>query len=433
MVFFARILLAAVFGVSALGKLRDGEGVGRAVAEFGVPSRFAAALGTLLTLVELGVALALVFRRSAQAGAVGALLLLVGLSGAVAWNVGRGRHPDCHCFGRLSSGRVGWSTVARNGFYATFAGFVALDGHLGRVLVGSAVVTMVLWLGPGVRRRWVQRAGALAPAFTLSDEAGDTWTLEALLEPRRPLVLVFSQPGCQGCDALLPDIARWQAELKGRVTLTVVSGGSQADASGKAREHGLRRLLVDDRQRVFRSYGVSATPSAVLIDAGRSVITSPALGAGEIERLVDGALEQSKEPRLTRRRVLGQTAAGFGSIALGPLLAAVAAACGSSGRKGAATSTTAAKGKEVNVGGAWLCSQPYALCTTAACQPSPSDPNLAVCHCFVLTGHSIGFLPCAQRAPSADKLVSTFSTQNVNRNFGAMTVRQTLPGQIAST
>src|SRR4051812_16393729 len=49
--------------------------------------------------------------------------------------------------------------------------------------------------------------------------------------------------------------------------------------------------------------------------------------------------------------------------------------------------------------GAWLCRQPYALCTTAPCERSTSDPTIATCDCVVLDGYSIGFTTCREREP----------------------------------
>jgi hypothetical protein len=81
----------------------------------------------------------------------------------------------------------------------------------------------------------------------------------------------------------------------------------------------------------------------------------------------------------------------------------------------------AASASELSVDGAWLCRQPYALCTTAPCERSSSDPTIASCRCVVLDGYSIGFTPCQERALAGTTLVSTFSTQNVTSAFGVLT------------
>src|SRR5262249_60565289 len=103
--------------------------IGTAIAEFGLPARMATALGWLLAVSELGVALALVVPATAPAGAVGALGLLLVFSAVIGGNVARGRRPSCHCFGQLHSAPIGWWMVARNGLLASVAGFVAADGR----------------------------------------------------------------------------------------------------------------------------------------------------------------------------------------------------------------------------------------------------------------------------------------------------------------
>jgi hypothetical protein len=419
-VLLARVLLAGMFGISAFAKLADRHGARQAVGEFGVPIGVSGAFAVLLACLELGVAVALLVGPSAVGASIAALVLLTGFSLVVTWTIRRGRRPECHCFGRLSSGPVGWSAVARNVVFGTAAAFVALDGRLGWLIALLVVIASTFWVGPGVRRRWVQRVGAGAVSWSLPDPAGETWTLDRLLALGRPLLLVFSQPACGGCDLLMPAVARWQADLHGQLTIAVVSGGSCAECSAKAHRYGLRRVLVDDRRDTFRAYGVTATPSAVLISEDRAIAAELAVGASEIEDLVDRATEHRGFPGITRRRVLERAAVGFASVTFVPLVAAVASACGSTSSKRAASGTGAAR-KAVEVEGAWLCDQRYALCTTAACQPSPTDPNVAVCRCYVLSGYSIGFRSCPERAPSGNRLVSTFSTQNVDPSFGAMT------------
>jgi hypothetical protein len=82
---------------------------------------------------------------------------------------------------------------------------------------------------------------------------------------------------------------------------------------------------------------------------------------------------------------------------------------------------------EVFTDGAWLCRQPYALCTTAPCERSTSDATIATCRCVVLDGYSIGFTTCREREPAGKAVVSTFSTQNVTPAFGALTCPEDVP------
>jgi hypothetical protein len=78
-------------------------------------------------------------------------------------------------------------------------------------------------------------------------------------------------------------------------------------------------------------------------------------------------------------------------------------------------------GKMPGAGPGALCNQPYALCTSAPCQPSANDPNTVTCGCLVLNGYSYGHTSCEERAPSGNTLISTFSLQNVTSQTRAMT------------
>jgi hypothetical protein len=64
----------------------------------------------------------------------------------------------------------------------------------------------------------------------------------------------------------------------------------------------------------------------------------------------------------------------------------------------------------------YLCNQKYALCTSAACVPHPSDHNLSICSCDVQSGPSMSSVPCEQLVPQIDKngietVYSTFSLE----------------------
>lgn len=56
----------------------------------------------------------------------------------------------------------------------------------------------------------------------------------------------------------------------------------------------------------------------------------------------------------------------------------------------------------VNNGNMYLCTQQYALCTSAQCIPLPDDPAKAVCFCDVHSGQSMSTIPCKNLKPSFD-------------------------------
>ncbi len=126
----ARLLLAAVFLLAGIAKLSDPQGTIQGLHDFGLPWRLAQALGLLLSLGEIVVAVALVPLASAWYGACGALGLLLIFVVAIGINLARGRKPDCHCFGQLHSAPVGWPTLVRNGVLGALAGWLVYRGPL---------------------------------------------------------------------------------------------------------------------------------------------------------------------------------------------------------------------------------------------------------------------------------------------------------------
>jgi thiol-disulfide isomerase/thioredoxin len=344
-----------------------------------------------------------------MSGALGALTLLAVVSAAVAANLVRGRAPECHCFGRLSARAVGWSAVARNGVLASIAGYVASGGQRPLLFAALGAVVSLLWLGPGSLSR--VRRGAPAPAILLSDESGAGWTLDAMRAGGLPVLLIFSEPDCGPCRALLPEVARWRARFEDRLMIAVVSRAPSVGHGLAAPVGVLSPTLIDESGAVARAYGITATPSAVLVDGRGRIAAAVARGVGEITELIAETVRTGGEPRLARRAVIGRAARAVASLGGLPL---IASACGSGKRP-------AARPKELHVAGAYVCEQRYALCTNASCVPSKSDPRIVICDCVVKSGYSIGFSACQRRAPHGRTVFSTFSTELVTSSTRVMT------------
>ena len=51
--------------------------------------------------------------------------------------------------------------------------------------------------------------GSEAPQFSLSGLYGESLTLDALRSSGKPLMMLFTDPGCGPCNAMLPEIGRW--------------------------------------------------------------------------------------------------------------------------------------------------------------------------------------------------------------------------------
>jgi peroxiredoxin len=122
--------------------------------------------------------------------------------------------------------------------------------------------------------------GSEAPDFSLSGLHGETLTLDALRSSDKPVMLLFTDPGCGPCNALLPEVGRWQEEHAHKLTLALISRGDVEENKTKAQEHGLTNVLLQKDWEVSEAYEVRGTPSAVLIGPDGK-IASPVAGVAE--------------------------------------------------------------------------------------------------------------------------------------------------------
>jgi peroxiredoxin/uncharacterized membrane protein YphA (DoxX/SURF4 family) len=340
----ARQVLSLAFAVAGVAKLADRAGSRQALADFGLPGVLVGPMAFLLPAAELGVAAALLPAATARWGAVGALILLVAFMGAIGVNLARGRRPDCHCFGQLDSRPIGWPTLARNAVLAAAAGLVAFGGpqNVGvdawgwigdltaaqlLVIAGATGVILLMategWLllnlvrqqgrlliridrleetlkNEGPRTQAAQMpseavlglpVGSQAPAFELHDINGEALTLRSLTERGKPLMLLFTDPGCGPCLALLPEVAAWQRDHANKLTIALISSGKVKDNRARAREQGLTQVLIQDNREVAEAYQYRGTPSAVIVTPDGRVATPLVAGAEAIRSLFRERIE----------------------------------------------------------------------------------------------------------------------------------------------
>jgi len=336
MLLAARLLLAGVFAFSGFSKLLDRDGSRAGMVGFGIPNRLANPLAILLAVSEIALAVALLPATSAWWAAAGLLALLAIFSVAITVNLLRGRRPACHCFGQLSSGPVGWRTLVRNIVLAVLAAVVLWPGprfvgpgvldwtsDLARfeaIAIGMGAVELLLivamvWLLvqlwqligrlllriDALEERLVPdgviaptlgtpaeglTVGSSAPGFKLDGLHGETLTLEALRSAGKPVMLLFADPGCGPCTALMPEVGRWQREYASVVSVVLVSRGTPEDNRAKAAEHGLSTVLLQMDHEVASAYQTVGTPSAVLVRADGTIGSTVASGAEAIRSLL---------------------------------------------------------------------------------------------------------------------------------------------------
>jgi peroxiredoxin/uncharacterized membrane protein YphA (DoxX/SURF4 family) len=311
-----RLALSAIFGVAAVTKFMDRKGARAAVKNFGAPDRFAAAIAVLLPLTELAIAIGLLFSNTVWYSALAALLLLVLFVIAISYNLKQGRTHDCHCFGQLYSRPLGWPTLARNIVFALGAGFILWpqplqtnDGLLSllqSLSKGHWLILFALALGTAGALVYAYKrnqkesvnpshgskglpVGTLAPDFELQDYEGGKTSLSALLEHRRPLLLVFVSPLCGPCVVFFKEIGNWQREYSRELTIAIISKGTIKENFVNVARNGLRTILLQEAQEVAEAFGSNVTPSAVLVTPERTIASEVVAGAEEITKLVHAA------------------------------------------------------------------------------------------------------------------------------------------------
>jgi peroxiredoxin len=346
----ARLILAAVFVVSGISKLFDLSGSQAAMRSFGVPERMTRTGGIVLPIAELIIAVLLIPATTAAWGALLALILLIVFVASISYSLSRGRKFDCHCFGQLTTSEIGPSTLIRNAALGVLAAFVAISGFayndpgpgvsevvrgldtfewimLVIGLVVLAALAGVAWLlvhllGQNgrllVRLDRIESAledadieladdddeedeedeeeeglpfGAPAPAFSLSGLYGETMTLDALRAAEKPVLLIFTDPSCGPCNAMMSDVGKWQHELSDKLTVAVITRGSLEDNRTKKKQNNLTHVLMQQNNEVADAYMTYGTPTAVLVRPDGTIGSGAAGGADEIRTLVRQAAE----------------------------------------------------------------------------------------------------------------------------------------------
>ncbi len=331
-----RIVLAAVLAVAGVAKLADRAGAREAVTGFGVAEPLAGAVAAVLPLIELAAAVLLIPSATARAGSGLALVLMLAFSGAIARSIARGEAPDCHCFGAIHSEPAGPRTLIRNLALAALAA-VALAGGAGTSATAWAAALSAGWVtavvlgvalagvvtgGGAFALRLLRRHGELllridtleqamnaggvavpaaepaptaglalgsvAPEFALPDVTGAEVTLASLLAAGDPLLVLFTDPGCGPCSAMLPRVAAWQRERPGGLRPVLVSRGAREANVAHATSHGLVDVLIQTDREVSESFDVSATPSAVVVAPDGTIASAAYAGEEQIASLVEG-------------------------------------------------------------------------------------------------------------------------------------------------
>jgi hypothetical protein len=311
----ARLTLATVFAVAALGKLQHLDAAREMLRSLGLPSTRLTAIG--LSLTELLLCAGLVTAPWAHPAALVATLALTGFTVALVAARLRGRTPICACFGGAEPSPVTALTLIRNcvlvGLGAVATATAATRDLDESVLVGLAVavvsatgavatITLVRRHGQALLRIQELEAKLSAldgsersasgtagpPALNIELRSVDDGAAVAPSVTGQRDLLVFLHPDCGHCHALLPEIRDWQStatEAAAPVIRPVLIAGSDTDTT-PFQTAGISELLLDPDGAASRAWGVTAFPAGVVIDRDGRMADEPRFGAVAIRSLV---------------------------------------------------------------------------------------------------------------------------------------------------
>lgn len=342
--FILRILLVAIFGVAGFAKLFDLSGSKKAVEGFGVPESLAKPLGVLLPILEIAIAISLLFVQTSWFGAIGAAVLLGTFIAGMTYQWSKGNAPDCHCFGQVHSEPVSPKSILRNIIFVLpaigliIAGkdnqglnlFSSNNNNLSNdtmtIIIGLAVVGLlaaVVYFLKQISEQQVQimrrieileftandgtkeverenlsspleglPIGAVAPEFELPDLNGKKLNLKDLLKPKKTTAFFFVSPSCNPCGALLPEIEQWQANFKDKVNFVFISSGEAKENADKFAGTTLKQIILQKDREVAELYQSKWTPTVVLVTPDGRIASRVAAGDSAIRAIFEKLSEE---------------------------------------------------------------------------------------------------------------------------------------------
>src|SRR5882757_7968286 len=139
--------------------------------------------------------------------------------------------------------------------------------------------------------------GQAAPAFSLKDLDGKTYSLPALLE-KGPVVAAFFKSSCPVCQFTFPFLQRLYKRYGGDgVTFLGISQDDERATRNFAKEYGVTfPLLLDESgYPVSNAYGLTNVPAIFLIDTGGTVkVSSMGFDKKDLETIAAHLAERKK-------------------------------------------------------------------------------------------------------------------------------------------
>jgi len=127
-------------------------------------------------------------------------------------------------------------------------------------------------------------------------------------------VLLFTDPNCGPCTAMLPKLGRWQEEHQEKLTIALVSRGGPEANDAKAQEHGLQNVLLQEDWEVSEAYRVVGTPSVVLVTPEGKVASPVFGGEKDVEALLSHAVGERAQLPVAQPQAQGKPCPNCGKV-----------------------------------------------------------------------------------------------------------------------
>lgn len=308
--------IAMMFLLSGVAKLSRPKEFRANLLLFGVPTVAASLLAVGLPSVEVLAGGAILFPGAAQFGTMTAVGLLILFTASIAYQLLRGRKPDCQCFGQMRARPISYWTLLRNvlilglalyvatsqqEYWTSVAGWLRQINYLGfafsvalaalfavATVEGLVIAQLVRSYGQVLLRleviensRHPYHNELASPPDNLGKESV---TLETLRAQGKLVAIFFLEPTCGPCTALYTDLVRWAAESVNDMRIAVVSAAPGSSLPAELRDASNVYLLNDPHRVTSRRYGVGGTPSAIIVRPDNSPASGLLAGPDQIRR-----------------------------------------------------------------------------------------------------------------------------------------------------
>jgi len=167
------------------------------------------------------------------------------------------------------------------------------DGTIGsRLATGdNAIRALVQSIQPNLSNGHVPKSflisqngskiGEQAPEFSLQNLDGKQVKLEDFRG--RKTLLLFWGTACGFCQAMLPDLQKWERQINRAAELVVVSRG---EVETNRKQNLKSPILLEQATEIQNLFGANGTPTGVIIDENGKIASDVAVGADEVFALV---------------------------------------------------------------------------------------------------------------------------------------------------